>query len=77
VSMTDVNAYETCFMASRTFPSVVSKYRVQLQLRDAVDSVGSFSLKNPDWASIAEKEGVPVPPKPDSLPDVDKFGING
>jgi len=77
LSITDVNAYETCFKASLTFPSVVSKYRIQLQLRDAVDSVGSFSLKNPEWASIADKEGVPVPPKPDSLPEVDKFGING
>jgi len=77
VTMAEVNAYDTCFKASLTFPSVVSKYRIKLQLRDAVDSVGSFSLKNPEWAKVAEKEGVPVPPKPDSIPDEDKFGING
>ena len=45
-------------------------------LVDAVDCSAAYSLKNPDWARLAPKEGIPVKPPPEKSGE-DKYGING
>jgi hypothetical protein len=46
------------------YPIVVPFPDLTNALRDALDSIAAFSLKNPEWAVKADFEGIPVPPPP-------------
>lgn len=79
---TNISSYEAlmehaCNAMSKNYPIVVPFPAFTMTLKDAVDSIGAFSLQNPEWAKIAEKEGMPVPSPPASASEPDKFGIFG
>ena len=46
---------------SKNFPIIVSPHQFDQVLRDAADSIGAFSMMNPEWAALAG-QGVPIPP---------------
>ena len=64
-----------CTQALAAHPLVVNIPELKVLLRDAVDCASSFSLKNPEWAALAETEGLPVRPPPVKPPgQADKYG---
>lgn len=62
--------YHACNGASKSYPIVINPEQIRYILRDAVDTIGAFSLGNPQWKPIAEKEGIPIPPRPSYITDV-------
>jgi hypothetical protein len=78
----NISSYEAlmehaCNAMSKNYPIVVPFPQFTMVMKDAVDSIGAFSLLNPEWAALAEKEGQPVPSPPASAQQPDKFGIYG
>lgn len=66
---TNISSYEAlnvhaCNAASKNYPSFVPITVFKEVLRDAIDSIGAFSLLNPAWKAVAETEGVKVTPAP-------------
>jgi hypothetical protein len=75
-SSSDHNAYAVCREAARAAPAVVPAERLRDVIRDAIDSIGAYSLMNPEWKELSVTQGQPLPPKP--IPnEQDKYGING
>ena len=64
-----------CNAMSKNYPIVLPFPAFSEMLRNAVDSIGAFSLLNPEWAKIADAEGVPIPEPPEF--GADKYGIYG
>ena len=79
---TNITSYEAlmehaCNAMSKNYPIVVPFPQFHMTMKDAIDTIGAFSLQNPEWAKIADKEGIPVPSPPPSALQADKFGIFG
>ncbi len=77
---TNISSYDAlnthaCNAASKNYPSVVPMDQFKEILRDAIDSIGAFSLLNPEWKAVADTEGVAVTPAPTAASD--RYGING
>jgi hypothetical protein len=64
ISSYDALSVHACNAASKNYPLVVPFPHFNNVLRDAVDSIGAFSLLNPAWAAVAEAQGIPVAPPP-------------
>ena len=62
----DALMVHACNQMSKNYPIVVPFPQFHLTLKDAVDTIGAYSLLNPEWAKLAEKEGQPVPSPPAS-----------
>ena len=76
----NITSYESlmehaCNAMSKNYPIVLPFPAFNEILRNAVDSVGAFSLLNPDWKAVAETEGIPIPDAPTF--GADKYGIYG
>ena len=72
----DTPLLPTCARAVRAHPLMADVEELRDTLVDAVDCSAAYSLKNPDWARLAPKEGIPVKPPPEKSGE-DKYGING
>ena len=78
---TNISSYDAlnvhaCNAASKNYPTVVPIVQFKAILRDAIDSIGAFSLLNPAWKALAPTEGIAVTPAPKVKKD-DEHGING
>jgi hypothetical protein len=65
VSGYDSLSLPTCEKAVLAHPINADLVELRDTLVDAVDCAASYSLKNPDWAKLAPKEGIPVRPPPE------------
>lgn len=77
---TNISSYDAlnthaCNAASKNYPTVVPLQQFQWILKDAIDSIGAFSLLNPEWKSLAPTQGISVTPAPPIRKD--EHGING
>ena len=64
----NISSYEAltehaCNAMSKNYPIIVSPSQFDQVLRDAADSIGAFSMLNPEWAAMVDREGIPVPPR--------------
>ena len=64
-----------CNAMSKNYPIKIPFPAFDAFLKDAIDSIGAYSLQNPEWAAVADKEGIPIP-TPSVFPTT-KFGIYG
>lgn len=61
-----------CNAMSKNYPIVIPFPAFNSFLKDAVDSIGAYSLLNPEWAAISEEQGIPIP-TPAAFP-TNKYG---
>jgi len=62
-----------CVSANLAHPLTVNIPEFDTLMRDAVDCAACFSLVNPEWAALADAQGMPVPPPPEKEGQ-DKYG---
>jgi hypothetical protein len=66
---TNITSYDAlnvhaCNAASKNYPTVVPMDEFRSTLRNAVDTIGAYSLKNPAWAAAAAAAKIPTPSPP-------------
>jgi hypothetical protein len=64
ISSYDALNYHACNAASKNYPIVVDLPQLNQVLRDAVDSIGAYSLRNKAWKAIVEAQGIAKPSPP-------------
>ena len=69
----NISSYEAltehaCNAMSKNYPILLNMDQFDQVLRDAADAIGAYSQLNPAWAArVAAGDGVPVPPRPESV----------
>ena len=66
VNITSYDAlnFHACNAASKNYPIVIEEDETRNTLRDAVDVIGAFSLKNPAWKAEFTEKKYPAPSPP-------------
>ena len=66
VNITSYDAlnYHACNAASKNYPIVIEEDETRNTLRDAVDVIGAYSLKNPAWKAEFTDKKYPAPSPP-------------
>jgi hypothetical protein len=60
----DALNYHACNAASKNYPIVVDEKEISAILRNAVDTIGAYSRKNPQWEAEFVKNGYEEPVAP-------------
>ena len=60
----DALNYHACNAASKNCPILVSETEMRATLRDAVDTIGAYSRKNPLWEAEFKDKGYAEPTVP-------------
>ncbi len=64
ISSYDALNYHACNAASKNYPIVVDPPQLRQVLRDSVDTIGAYSLRNKAWKAIVDAAGIPKPSPP-------------
>lgn len=64
ISSIDALNEHACNAASKNYPILADIVALRDTLRDGVDIIGAYSLANPVWADIAERDGIKPAPLP-------------
>ncbi len=74
---TNISSYDAlnvhaCNAASKNYPIVVDRKELFGVMRDAVDTIGAYSLKNKEWKAFVDAQGIPKPSPPPWITDTRK-----
>ena len=69
MSAYDALLYHACNAASKNYPIVINMVQLKQVLREAIDTIGAYSTRNPAWKNIVDNEHIEPPPPPPWITD--------
>lgn len=69
MSAYDALLYHACNAASKNYPIVINMVQLKQVIREAIDTIGAYSTRNPAWNKIVQANNIPLPSPPAWIKD--------